>query len=308
MKKYEVNMPGTGICSFCKLPIISDNDIKSFDVVVCGIPYDWGVGFRPGARFGPRAIREMSTRFTIDGYGYWDIKKKKRMLSGVQIADLGDVDVLYYEQEYNFKAIKQKIYNIRKSRALPVILGGDHSITYPVLQGYIDESSIGILQLDAHLDFKDHNHGLKYTNSSPIKRVSELNYVSKIASIGIRGTRVSEVDFKDALSNNVHIITAKQVKQNNTSSLINSIDFQKKTYLTIDIDVLDPSVAPGTGSPEPGGLSFLEIKSILEIISQKTEIIGFDLVEVNPQLDTANITSLIACNIIIELLGAIFEN
>lgn len=187
-------------------------------------------------------------------------------------------------------------------------MGGDHSITYPILQSYREKDNIGILQLDAHLDFKDHNYGLKYTNSSPMKRVSELNNVKQITSIGIRGIRTSEVDLKDALSNNVHIITAKQAKQEKASSVIDNINFHKKTYITIDIDVLDPSIAPGTGSPEPGGLSFLELMSILEIVPKKTEIIGFDLVEVNPQLDTANITSLIGCNIIIELLGFIFEN
>ena len=107
MQRYEVNMPGTGICSFCKSPIISEEDIQNFDIIVFGIPYDWGVGFRPGARFGPRAIREMSTRFALDGRGYWDIEKKKRMLSGVQIGDIGDADILYYENEHNFMVYKQ---------------------------------------------------------------------------------------------------------------------------------------------------------------------------------------------------------
>lgn len=307
MKKMEVDMPAAGICSFGKVPIISERQIKDYDAVICGIPYDWGVGFRPGTRFGPRSIREMSSRFSLDGTGYWDIRKKRRMLSDIRIGDIGDVDILYYQREHNFQRIRNTIQRIREGGALPVVLGGDHSITYPVLRSCSGEERIGVLHLDAHLDFKDHHHGLKHTNSSAMKRASQLTCVTQITSIGLRGIRVSELDYTDAVHHGVSIIPSHALKQNNSLTLIEN-NLPEKTYISIDIDVLDPSIAPGTGSPEPEGLSLSQLKKILEYTAQETEVIGFDLVEVNPLLDSANVTSLIASTLIIEMLGFIFEN
>lgn len=306
MHNYKANMPNTGICSFCKAPIIKNNDITNFDAVICGIPYDWGVGFRPGSRFGPRAIREISTRFFLKKSGYWDIETGKRMLEDIKIGDIGDVDILYSNHRYNFKKITEMVKSIKSNNALPVILGGDHSITYPIVKGLIDKKEIDIIHFDAHLDFKDNIVGLKYTNSSPIKRISELSFINNITSIGIRGIRVAEEDYKDAINNGNKIITSYQLQKSGVKSILEGLSYSYNTYVTIDIDVLDPSIAPGTGSPEPEGLSFTQLRKLLKDITNNTNIIGFDIVEVNPQLDVSDLTSLTAARIIIEFLGLIF--
>jgi agmatinase len=305
MFKNNANMPSTGICSFFKSPIIANNDMGNFDAIICGVPYDWGVGFRPGSRFGPRAIREMSTRFSLEESGYWDIETGKRMLENIAIADVGDVDILYSDYRYNSKKIKEMVESIKLSRAIPVFVGGDHSISFPIVEGLSEKKKFDVIQLDAHLDFKDNILGLKYTNSSPIKRISELSLINNITSIGIRGTRTKEEDYKDSINNGNNIITSYQLQKSGVSSILKRVNYSDNAYVTIDIDVLDPSIAPGTGSPEPEGLSFTQLKQILKDIAKNTNVIGFDIVEVNPQLDFSGLTSLVAAKIIIEFLGLI---
>jgi len=306
MFKNNANMPSTGICSFFKSPIIANNDMVNFDAVICGVPYDWGVGFRPGSRFGPRAIREMSTRFPLEKSGYWDIETGKRMLENIAIGDVGDVDILYSDYRYNSKRIREMTESIKLNHVLPVFVGGDHSISFPIVKGLSDKKKFDVIQLDAHLDFKDNILGLKYTNSSPIKRISELSLVNNITSIGIRGTRTREEDYKDAINNGNNIITSYQLQKSRINSILERITYSDNTYVTVDIDVLDPSIAPGTGSPEPEGLSFIQLKQILKDIAKNTNVIGFDIVEVNPQLDFSGLTSLVAARIIVEFLGLIF--
>lgn len=306
MFKNNANMPSTGICSFFKSQIITNNDMVNCDAVICGVPYDWGVGFRPGSRFGPRAIREMSTRFSLGKSGYWDIETGKRMLENIAIGDVGDVDILYSDYRYNSKRIREMAESIKLSHALPVFVGGDHSISFPIVKGLSDKKKFDIIQLDAHLDFKDNILGLKYTNSSPIKRISELSPVNNITSIGIRGTRTREEDYKDAINNGNNIITSYQLQKSGVNSILERITYSDNAYVTIDIDVLDPSIAPGTGSPEPEGLSFEQLKKILKDITKNTNVIAFDIVEVNPQLDISGLTSLAAAKIIVEFLGLIF--
>ncbi|NPV44401.1 MAG: agmatinase [Firmicutes bacterium] len=310
MKGKKANMAFVGISTFCKSPIIMDN-MKDFDVAVIGVPYDGGIGFRPGARFGPRAIREMSTRYAFgetgtDASGYWDLETGKRMLEGVRIGDAGDVDILYLDYEYTFSRITEMIRRVKSEKAFPVVLGGDHSITYPVVRGLSGEGPMGIIHLDAHLDFKDEVLGVKYGNSSPIKRISELEFVDKIVSIGTRGIRTSEKDYKDAVNYGCTIIPYSEVQESGIVSVLNQIPFMDRTYVTIDIDVLDPALAPGTGSPEPEGLSYTQLINILKGIASRTDVIGFDLVEVNPQLDPTGLTPLAAARIIVEFLGWIF--
>ena len=153
MSRYKANMPSVGITSFLKLPIIENLSNLNTDVGFLGIPYDVGNSWRPGTRFGPREIRNYSTRYSGWGgsqqKGYWDINQNKRFLEDISMSDCGDVDVAYYDIERNRKIITQTVKKILKAGTFPVVIGGDHSITYPCICAFEDFKSLDIIQIDA---------------------------------------------------------------------------------------------------------------------------------------------------------------
>ena len=312
MKPYgRVNLPFTGIASFCKFPIHTDLKTLSADVAVFGIPWDEGVGYRPGARFGPRSLREYSTRFAfhergVRQSGYWSIEEKKRYLEKIRLVDCGDQDVLYLDVERTFSAITDSLTKILDAKAFPVILGGDHSITFPVVRAFKRMKPLHLIHLDAHLDYNDSVEGVKLANGSPIKRISELGFVGEIIQIGIRGIRAREDAFKDSIARGNKIITMSDFRRRGMDEVLSQIP-KGNLYVTIDIDVFDPSIAPGTSSPEFDGMTYREMRDFLKGIASRGKVVSFDLTEVNPFLDTTGLTQSAAVMIILEFLGAIFE-
>ncbi len=312
MKPYgQVNLPFTGIASFCKFPIHTDLEMLSADVAIFGVPWDEGVGYRPGARFGPRSLREYSTRFSfhergVKKSGYWDIENKKRYLEKIRLADCGDQDVLYLDVQKTFAAVTDSVGRILSAKAFPVILGGDHSITIPVVQAFRKYKPLHIVHLDAHLDYNDSVEGVLLANGSPIKRVSEFDFIGEIIQIGMRGIRAREDAYNDSASRRNRIITMPDFRKKGTNEVLSKIP-KGNLYVTIDIDVLDPSFAPGTSSPEFDGMTYHEIRDLLKGIASRGKVVGFDLVEVNPFLDAIGLTQSAAVMIILEFLGAIFK-
>jgi len=312
MKTYRrVNLPSTGIASFCKFPIHTDLKTLSADVAILGVPWDEGVGYRPGARFGPRSLREYSTRFAFHERGakksgYWNIENRKRFLERISLVDCGDQDVLYLDVERTFSAITDSIRKMLSAKALPVILGGDHSITFPVVRAFQKIKPLHLIHLDAHLDYNDSVEGVKLANGSPVKRISELGFVGEIIQIGTRGIRAREDAFKDSMSRGNKIITMPDFRRRGIDEVLSQIP-TGNLYVTIDIDVLDPSVAPGTSSPEFDGMTYQEMRDLLKGIASRRKVVGFDLTEVNPFLDTTGLTQSAAVMIILEFLGAIFK-
>ncbi len=307
----RANMAFTGIATFAKLPYVSSVKPGEADACVLGVPYDGGIGFRPGTRFGPRAIRDMSTRYAFGEVGstergYYDIDLDRAMLDWPLIVDCGDTDILYLDTDYTFAEITRNVENIVAAGALPVVMGGDHSVTFPVVRGLAASGPFGIVHLDAHLDFKDQVLGVKLGNSSPIKRASELPFVGPIVSIGTRGIRTSRADFRAGQERGNVVVPAQYVHQHGPAAALAQIPDFPRYYLTIDIDVLDPSFAPGTGSPEPDGLPYRYVAEIVRQLASNYEIVGFDLVEVNPYLDPAQLTALVAARLVVETLGEVF--
>lgn len=301
----------TGIPTFCRSPHLSSLEALSSDIAVLGIPFDEGVGYRPGTRFGPRSIRDYSMRFpyfdpSSEERGYWDMEQKKRLLSRVKMADCGDVDVVPLDYEYVYRQIEGSIKMILEKGAFPVALGGDHSITYPIVRGFEGTGPLSLVQLDAHLDRRDSVLDVRFGHGSPIKRISELPFIEKIVSLGMRGLRAPEKDFLEAERRGEILIPAHLMEESGIEKTLDRIPAMGRCYVTIDIDVFDPSVAPGTGTPEAGGLTYPQVKKILRRVAEKSEVVGFDLVEVNPSLDSSGRTSLIAAQTIVEFLGAIF--
>jgi agmatinase len=312
MEPYgQVNLPFTGIASFCKFPIHTDLETLSADVAIFGVPWDEGVGYRPGARFGPRSLREYSTRFSFHERGakksgYWDIENKKRYLEKIRLVDCGDQDVLYLNVGRTFSAVTDSVRRILSAKAFPVILGGDHSITIPVVGAFQKIKPLHIIHLDAHLDYNDSIEGVKLANGSPAKRVSEFDFVGEIIQIGIRGIRAREDAYNDSAFRRNKIITMSDFRKEGVDEVLRKIP-KGNIYVTIDIDVLDPSIAPGTSSPEFDGMTYREIRDLSKGIASRGRVVGFDLVEINPFLDAVGLTQSAAAMLILEFLGAIFD-
>ena len=274
-------------------------------VVVLGIPTDFGTSCRPGARFGPRAIREASLQYAYDPSeeGLYDIELGRPILKGIRIEDRGDVPVEPAAAEANVKAIETAARQLFREGTFPVFLGGDHSVTYPVLKGMSDPA-ITLVHLDAHADF-DSTFESPLTHGSAIRMVHEHRLVSRILQVGVRGLLSDQADVEEARNEGVRQFTALQVETEGVEPICAAIPEGEPVYLSLDIDVFDPAIAPGTGTPEPGGLTYRQGVALIRGLAAKSRLIGMDVVEVNPLYDVGNITALLAARVIIDTLGMI---
>jgi agmatinase len=312
MPRYNASLPSVGLATFMKSAVCEDLSAIDADVAVLGIPYDCGTGFRPGARFGPREIRSHSTRFSAwgswkGGGGYWDINRQRQMLDGVRIVDCGDVDIAYYDIERNMRLITDAVGAILDRNAMPVLIGGDHSVSFPIVRAFERFGPLDIVHIDAHLDFIEDVEGMKYASGSPLRRMRELGFVRHMTHFGIRDIRSRAGDYADATRLGSRIFTREAIREEGPRAIIDQLPEMGNVYVTIDIDGLDPSIAPGTGSPTVDGLLYHEVIKLLQGVTKKGNVVGFDLVEVNPSVDLHGQTSLLATTLIAEFLGAIFE-
>jgi agmatinase len=301
-----LNQPITGICSFAKYPICTDLDELNADIGILGVPYDLGVGFLSGARLGPRSIREISTHYARGDVGFYDPENNEQLLAKpIKIVDCGDADMLHGDPEYCFSSIENSVRKMLSKHA--IIIGGDHSITIPIGRAL---NSIGepitIIQFDAHLDWTNNVGPQRYGNGSPMRRLSEMGFVENMVQIGLRGLGSSKKeDFEDAKEFGSVLITSKDVHNLGTERVLEKIPKSKKYYVSIDIDGYDISIAPGVGSPSPGGMYFDEVTEMLSGICQMGEIVGCDLVEVAPQYDPTGTTQRVAAMTILHMMSQI---
>ena len=302
--------PPYGISTFARAPLARPGD-SAADVVVLGVPWDGGTGLRGGARHGPRAIREASQRFPLwtdqQPSGYWDVAEEQWRLAGVRIVDCGDVAIVRASQERTVEAITAAARAARNGGGLLVTLGGDHSITFPLVRAFDDHQHLGVIQLDAHLDFADTVQGVRLNSSTPLRRVSELPFVGSMAVIGLRGLRTDPAAFAAARERGNALVTRESLRRDGPAAVAASLPAIGQVYLTIDIDVLDPALAPGASAPELDGLRYDELREILRAIARRSRVVGIDVVEVSPPLDPSGATALAAAQAVVELLGAVFE-
>ena len=304
-----IDLGFVGIPTFCKFPYVKDLEGMNIDVAIVGAPLDQGTFNRTGARNGPRAIREASQIYgtaIIHENGVYDIELGRYKLANTKIIDYGDIPVAPTLIQENLDLITNTIENILNQKVFPVILGGDHSITFPVIRAF-KNIPLDIIHFDTHMDFADDILGITHSHSNPIKRAAELENIQEITQIGIRGLLNPEIYVEEAKKFGAKVITAIDAIKSGTDWVISQIPKAKNIYVTIDIDVLDPSVAPGTGTPEPGGFNYLQMRDMLTKLAKKGKIVGFDLVEVNPLYDPAGITSQVASRLILDFLAAIRE-
>jgi len=307
----RLNLPFVGICTFGKYPYVENWDAIDADVAVLGAPFDFGTQWRPGARFGPRAIREASTLFAFGHAGAYDHEDDVVYLPAetTRIVDLGDADIVHTDTIQSHANIEYGVRKILSAGALPVVLGGDHSVTIPCINAFDGGGPIHIVQIDAHLDFVDERHGVRFGHGSPMRRAAEKDYVTGLTQLGIRNvSSTAREGYADARRMGSDILSVRQVRKLGTDSVLERIPAGLRYYVTIDIDGFDPSIAPGTGTPSHGGFLYYEVLEILAALAKRGVIVGIDLVEVAPAYDPSGSTSILAAQILMNLIGRVLHN
>jgi arginase len=264
---------------------------QQFDFAIFGIPFDRKSSFMRGAAKGPQAIRTASTSKAINAWTELEVDLEEE----ANIVDLGDLDVTGSFREV-FKKTEEQVENILKKGAMPVVMGGDHSISYPIVKAFASQfDSLDILHFDAHPDLYDDLYGDRYSHACPFARIIEEGCVSNLVQVGIRAATGEHRMM--ARKQGVRMIEMKNIQQAMT------LDFSNPLYVSFDMDALDPAFAPGVSHHEAGGLSTRQVIDMLHAL--KGAIVGLDVVEVNPDRDPLGITAAAAVKIIMEVIGKV---
>ena len=305
----RLNLPFVGISTFGKRPYVEDWSKIDADVAVMGAPFDFGTQFRAGARFGPRSVREASTLFSFGHAGAYDHEDDRTYLpAAVRIVDIGDADIIHTDTTRSHDNIRTGVQAMLAAGALPVVIGGDHSVNIPCIQAFEGHGDIHIFQIDAHLDFVDERHGVKVGHGSPMRRAAEKPYVTGLTQVGIRNvSSTSREGYEAARAMGTDILSVRQARALGAEAVVARIPKGARVYVTLDIDGFCPSIAPGTGTPSHGGFLYYEVLEMLQAIAKNHEVVGMDLVEVAPDYDPTQTTSILAAQILLNFLGFIFH-
>ena len=273
----------------------ADSDFKDSDYVIVGMPYDKTSSFRRGARHGPKEIRQASWNFeTFNLFTGKDLKDYK-------IHDYGDLDITDDKPADMITKVKDSTSNILKDGKIPISIGGEHSITSGIIQAFPED--IAVISFDAHMDFRNTYEHEKYNHACVMRRISEHVDIKNIFLIGVRSADKEE--FEEAKKQGLKFYNSLKIQENGIKQSCDEIKKNikdKKVYITLDIDAIDPAYAPGTSTPEPFGLLPIDIIKVIKFFS--SQIIGFDLVEVCPDYDNGE-TALLAAKIIRNIIEMI---
>lgn len=307
--KGRLNLPFVGIATFAKSPYVEDWDRIDADVAILGAPFDFGTQWRPGARFGPRAIREASMLFSFGHGGAYDHEDDVTYLDGVRIVDLGDADIVHTDTMTSHANIETGVRKALAAGALPVVLGGDHSVNIPCINAFSDQAPVHLVQIDAHLDFVDERHGVRYGHGNPMRRAAEKAWVTGLSQIGIRNvSSTAKEGYEAARAMGSDILSVRQFRKLGVETVLARIPANVRYYLTIDIDGFDPSIAPGTGTPSHGGFIYYEMLELIAGLAQRGTIVGIDLVEVAPDYDHTGTTAILAAQLLLNTIGRIMHH
>ncbi len=275
----------------------------SYDVALLGVPYDFAVGFRPGARFAPAAVRAASGRYALPTAGFYDFETDSMRLAGARLVDAGDVDMAQLETEVSLARITEAAAAVRALARLPLFVGGDHSVSYPLLRAFHDVPDLHVVQLDAHLDYSDSRNATKLANSSPFRRAVEvLPNLVHITVVGLRGVRADAEAFRAARQRGHTLVSAAAVHAS-LADVVAQLPQGKPVYLSVDVDALDPSELPGTSSPEPEGLSYGQLRDLVAATLSRNSLVGMDVTELAPNLDPSGRSELLTARLLAETLA-----
>lgn len=278
-------------------------------IAILGVPYGvpYGMaGVHNSTAAAPAAIRSQSQRFGrfIDHYDY-DLGGPLLDGRDIRIVDCGDVSGEPLDIPGNVERARRAVERILEGGAVPFVLGGDDSIPIPVLRAYQGRGQLTLIQIDAHIDWRDEVDGVREGYSSPMRRASEMGWIGPMVQVGMRGVGSARPnDVRDAHAR-ATIITATEVHSHGVEPVLSSIPADGPYFITIDCDGLDPAVMPGVGAPVPGGLSFQQVSALIQGVARKGRIAGVSLVELDPSRDVNNITALTASRLLLNLIGTL---
>lgn len=294
--------PFGGITTFMRQP--ASREFEGVDVAVVGIPFDSGTSYRSGARFGPRKIREAS--LLLWGYNQiLEIAPAEKL----RIVDYGDIDVIPVDIQATMQAINTEVDAILRNDVTVAALGGDHSITLPLLRAHARKyGPLGVVHFDSHPDTWNFEfQSQPYSHGTPFRRALEEKLIDPDAyiQVGIRGSTSKPEDLNDARQMGARILTIQETLDIGMEAVVQTIHDVGRdhpVYISLDIDAVDPAYAPGTGTPEVGGFTSIQTLQLVRGL-QGLNLVGFDLVEVCPPYDHSEITSILAANLVFELLS-----
>jgi len=292
-----------GEATFARLPRI--DEVSQADVVILGVPFDSGVSYRPGARFGPSHIRESSRLLRP-----YNPALQVPVFASQQVADAGDLAVNPFSIDDAISAIERGARALLERTGFVLALGGDHTVALPMLRAVrAVHGPVAVIHFDAHLDTWDTYFGAAYTHGTPFRRAAEEGLLDRTGClhVGTRGPLYTDADLSQDVELGFQVIPAPEVDQLGVTGMAERIAQRvgdRPAYVSVDIDVLDPAHAPGTGTPEAGGLTSRELLATLRSFA-RLNLVGADIVEVAPAYDHAQITGIAAAHVGYELLSAL---
>ena len=313
----DFNLPSyVGIPTFQKLPLVADAAALAArrpQVAIVGAPFDDAVSHRPGARFGPRAIRQASYHAGELNSLQLDIEP----FAWLDVVDAGDAPVVPMDIERGHAVIRRKVLDVASSGAIPIVLGGDHSITYPSASAVAEAVAprrLGVVHFDAHADAANSTWGNLLSHGTPMRRLIESGAVDgrNFVQVGLRGYWPGRetLGWMRERGMRWHLMTEIEARGAETvvaDAIAEALDGPQVVYLSVDIDVLDPGMAPGTGTPEPGGLLTRELLRAIRQVVCAVSLAGMDVVEVSPPFDTAEVTATAAHRCVLEAISALAD-
>lgn len=303
----------SGLGTFLKVPLVLDpKDLRGADVVIVGAPMDEAVTHRPGTRFGPREIR-----LAYDGGGdprmhHMDLGVDA--FSELVVVDHGDAGLVPGDREGNHSTLRAAVSGVMEAGAVPVVLGGDHSIAYPdiaAVAAHLPTGSLGVAHFDTHADTATENWGQKWSHGTPFRHLVDEGILpgENLVQVGLRGYWPHPPEFGWARSAGVRWHRMDEVIDDGiaavTERVLSELEHVEHLFLSVDVDVLDPAYAPGTGTPEPGGMTSRELLRAIRTLVLARGLAGMEVVEVSPPYDHASITALAANRIVLEAISAL---
>ncbi len=290
----------TGPVTFMRTPVVRDP--SKLDIALIGVPFDGGVENRPGQRHGPREMRNMSS-FMRTTHHVTRVNPYKLC----RIADMGDVAITNpFHIETSHADITEFFRKVHAAGAVPLSAGGDHSISLPILRAMATDGPVGLVHIDAHTDTADEELGSKLSHGTPFRRAVEERVLDpkRTVQIGIRGTQNSEEGWEFSIKSGMRVIFIEEFTKLGVEAVIaeaRRVVGDGPTYISFDIDSLDPAFAPGTGTPEVGGMTPIQAQGLLRGL-RGLDLIGGDVVEVSPPFDLSGITALVGATMMYEIL------
>jgi agmatinase len=309
MSKALTVAPRAVTQTFCQFPLALDLDALDAHVAILGLPYgdpysiDEVTNDQTNA---PTAVRRASDK-AWEGLGQWDFDLDGTVFDGqdIRVVDCGDIPGDTDELSGHYRAAETAVRKILKAGAMPIIIGGDHGVPIPVFRALEEVGPVHLIQIDAHLDWRDDINGVREGYSSPIRRASELDHIDQIFQIGLRcqgSARTPEVEAARAYGSN--LITIYELEDRGVADVLAQIPDGERYYLTIDADGMDPSIMPAVAGPAPGGVTYSQMHRLIQGLVKKGRLVGMDIVEITPSRDVNDITSITAARLITNAVGA----